>query len=33
MSSTEQNTRFIIDTILKNEGWILDINNKKKCIF
>nr|QUV75662.1 hypothetical protein [Caulerpa lentillifera] len=33
MSTVEQNTRYIVDTILKNEGWILDINDQNKNVF
>lgn len=33
MSNIEQNTRHIIDNILKNEGWILDITDKDKNVF
>ena len=33
MSTIEQNTRHIIDNILKNEGWFLDISNKGKNVF
>ena len=33
MPEVEQNTRYSIDTILKNEGWILDNKNKNKNVF
>jgi type I restriction enzyme M protein len=29
----EQDTRFIIDSVLTNKGWILDINRKDKNVF
>lgn len=33
MPNIEQNTRHIIDNVLKNEGWILDIDDKEKNVF